>query len=394
MPLTIVTVRNAKPKEKPYRLFDGGGMYLEVAPNGGKWWRFKYRFGGKEKRLSLGVYPEVSLKEARESRDKAREYLRNNIDPSARKQAIKNAQAAETENSFEVIAREWHDKQLATWTHGHARTVLGRLVNNVFPWLGSRPINAITAPELLEVLRRIEKRGAIETAHRILVIFGQVFRYAIATGRIERDCSADLRGALQPVKPTHLAAITDPQKVAEMLRLIETYEGSHVVKCALRLSPYVFVRPGELRHARWEDIDFDNAEWRFVATKTHTPHIVPLATQAVAILKDLQPLTGKSEWVFPGVRSGKRPMSNNTILAALRNLGFEKDEMTGHGFRAMARTLLDEVLGERPDLIEHQLAHSVRDPLGRAYNRTTHLAERKAMMQRWADYLDGLRDDD
>ncbi|MDD5308663.1 MAG: integrase arm-type DNA-binding domain-containing protein [Deltaproteobacteria bacterium] len=392
MPLTDATARNAKPADKPIRLFDGGGLYLEVAPSGGKWWRLKYRFGGKEKRFAIGVYPEVRLKEARGRRDKAREMLRNGIDPSLHKQVVKAVRIEQAANSFEIVAREWYTKQAATaWTPGHARTVLSRLENNVFARLGSRPIATIAATDLLPVLRRVEDRGALETAHRILVIFGQVFRYAVVTGRAERDPSRDLRGALPPVRPKHLAAITDPTKIGDLLLKLDGYTGSYVVKSALRLAPLVFVRPGELRHAKWEDIDLDAAEWRFVASKTQTQHIVPLARQAVTVLRDLHPLTGKGIWVFPSERGRKRPMSNNTVLAALRILGIPKEEMSGHGFRATARTLLDEVLHERVDLIEHQLAHAVRDPLGRAYNRTAHLPERHAMMQRWADYLDELR---
>jgi integrase len=390
MPLTDVTIRNLNPRPKAYRNFDGKGLYLEVTPKGGKYWRLKYRFGGREKRLALGVYPEVSLKEARERRDRARELLRDDIDPGEHKRRVKKAQIRDADNSFEAVAREWFTRQKRSWTPGHSRTVLSRLEHNVFPWLGKHPIASLTTSDLLGVLHRIEDRGAVETAHRVLVIFGQVLRYAVLTERAERDLTADLRGALLSVRPKHLAALTDPQKVGELLLAIDGYEGSHIIKSALKFAPLVFVRPGELRNARWEDVDFENAEWRFTVTKTRTPHIVPLATQAVAILEDIQPLSGSGEWVFPGIR-GNRPMSNNTINAALRSLGFKKEEMCAHGFRAMARTLLDEQLDERPDYIEHQLGHRVKDPLGRAYNRTTHLPERKAMMQRWADYLDGLR---
>lgn len=391
MPLTDTAIRNAKPADKARKLFDGGGLYLEVAPSGGKWWRLKYRYGGKEKRLSLGVYPHVSLKDARERRDEARKLLANDIDPSEHRQAQKAAKEDRAANSFEVVAREWHAKHLPSWTDKHAETIIRRLELNVFPWLGGKPIADITAPQLLQVIRRIEERGALETAHRVLGCCGQVFRYAVATGRAERDPSGDLRGALPPVKSRHFAAVTEPDQIAAVLRAIDGYEGTLPVRCALHLAPLVFVRPGELRKAEWADIDLDAAEWRYIVTKTNTPHIVPLSRQAVAILRELQPLTGRGRYVFPSARSASRPMSDNAVLAALRRMGIAKDEMSGHGFRAMARTILDEVLGFRPDYIEHQLAHAVRDPNGRAYNRTAHLPERHKMMQAWADYLDKLK---
>ncbi len=391
MSLTDTAIRNAKPGDKTRKLFDGGGLYLEVAPSGGKWWRLKYRYAGKEKRLSLGVYPDVSLKDARERRDEARKLLANDIDPSEHRRAQKAAKEERAANSFEVVAREWHAKHLPSWTEKHAETIIRRLELNVFPWLGGKPIADITAPQLLQVVRRIEERGALETAHRVLGCCGQVFRYAVATGRAERDPSGDLRGALPPVKSQHFAAVTEPDKIAAVLRAIDGYEGTLPVRCALHLAPLVFVRPGELRKAEWADIDLDAAEWRYIVTKTNTPHIVPLARQAVAILRELQPLTGRGRYVFPSARSASRPMSDNAVLAALRRMGIGKDEMSGHGFRAMARTILDEVLGFRPDYIEHQLAHAVRDPNGRAYNRTAHLPERHEMMQAWADYLDKLK---
>jgi integrase len=393
MPLTDTTIRNAKPGNKARRLFDGGGLYLEVAPSEGKWWRLKYRFGGKEKRLSLGVYPDVSLKGARERRDDARKLLANDIDPSENRKAAKAAQVERAGNSFEVIAREWYAKHSPNWSANHGDRIIRRLERDIFPWIGGVPIAEIAAPRLLEVIRRIEHRGALETAHRALGNYGQVFRYAVATGRAERDPSGDLRGALPPVKGTHFASVTEPKKVAEVLRAIDGYEGTLPVRCALRLAPLVFVRPGELRHAEWADIDLDAAEWRYTVSKTGTQHIVPLAHQAAEILRELQPLTERGRYVFPSARSprGDRPMSDNAILAAMRRMGISKDEMSGHGFRAMARTILDEVLGFRPDYIEHQLAHAVRDPNGRAYNRTAHLPERQKMMQEWADYLDQLK---
>ncbi|HYW91863.1 MAG TPA: integrase arm-type DNA-binding domain-containing protein [Gammaproteobacteria bacterium] len=393
MPLTDTAIRNAKPGDKARKLFDGGGLYLEVAPTGGKWWRLKYRYGGKEKRLSLGVYPDVSLKDARDRRDEARKLLANDIDPSENRKATKAAKVERAANSFEAVAREWYAKHSPNWSANHGDRIIRRLERDIFPWLGGKPIADITAPQLLEVIRRIEQRGALETAHRALGNCGQVFRYAVATGRAERDPSGDLRGALPPVKGTHFASVTEPKKVAEVLRALDGYEGTLPVRCALRLAPLVFVRPGELRHAEWADIDLDVAEWRYTVKKTNTPHIVPLSRQAVDILRELHPLTGNGRYVFPSARNpkGDKPMSDNAILAAMRRMGISKEEMSGHGFRAMARTILDEVLGFRPDFIEHQLAHAVRDPNGRAYNRTAHLPERRKMMQEWADYLDKLK---
>lgn len=396
MALTDTAIRNAKPGKtpkgkataKPYKMGDAGGLYLEVAPTGAKYWRFKYRIGGKQKRLSMGVYPDVPLAKARERRDEARKLLADGIDPSEHRKATKTARADRAANSFEVVAREWYGKLGPTWNAAHGDRIIRRLERDVFPWIGGRPVADVTAPELLAVLRRIEARGALETAHRALGNCGQIFRYAIATGRAERDPSGDLRGALPPVKGEHFAAVTEPKRLAEILRALDGYQGTFTVQCALRLAPLVFVRPGELRKARWADIDLDAAEWRYTVTKTDTAHIVPLATQAVAILRELHALTGHGDFVFPGARTNGRPMSDNAILAAMRRLGIPKEEMSGHGFRAVARTILDEVLGVRPDLIEHQLAHAVRDPNGRAYNRTAHLPERRKMMQQWADWLD------
>ncbi len=395
MSLTNIAIRRAQPGNKSRKMFDGGGLYLEIAPKGGKWWRLKYRFRGKEKRLALGVYPSVSLKQARRRREEARQLLAQQIDPSELRKAEKASSEGHSGNSFEPVAREWFAKQSPNWAPAHASRVLRRLEKDIFPWIGSKPIATITAPQLLVAIRRIEERGALESAHRALQKCGQVFRYAVATGRAERDLTADLRGALPHVKKTHLAALTDPKQIGPLLRVLNSYKGSLIVGCALRLAPLVFVRPGELRSAEWSGIDLDAAEWRFTVTKTDTSHLVPLSRQAVEILLELRPLTGCGRYVFPSARTprGDRPMSDNTVLAALRRLGIGKEEMTGHGFRAMARTLLDEQLGFRPDYIEHQLAHAVRDPLGRAYNRTTYLSERRKMMQAWADYLDQLKAD-
>ncbi len=391
MPLTDTAVRNAKPIKKTTKLFDERGLYLQVSPSGGKWWRLKYRFDGKERKLALGVYPDVRLKDARDRRDEARKLLANGIDPSENRKIQKAAHTDRAANSFDVVAREWFAKYANTWAASHSERVVRLFERDIFPWIGARPVADVTAPEILTVVRRIEARGALETAHRALGNCGQVFRYAVATGRALHNPSGDLRGALSPVKKSHFAATTDPKRLAEILRAMDGYEGTLTVRCALRLAPMLFVRPGELRSAEWAQIDLEAAEWRYTVTKTDTPHIVPLSRQAVAILRELHPLTGRGHFVFPSARSNQRPMSDNAILAALRNIGIGKEEMSGHGFRAVARTILDEVLGVRPDFIEHQLAHAVRDPNGRAYNRTAHLVERKKMMQKWADYLDKLK---
>ena len=391
MPLTDAAVRNAVPRDKPYRLADSAGLYLEVSPAGGKYWRFKYRFGGKEKRLALGVYPAIGLKEARVRRDAARKLLADGIDPSVHRKVQKAATVERASNSFETVAREWFCKQAPAWAASHADKIMQRLEKNVFPWLGGRPIAEITAPELLTVLRRIEGRGALDTAHRAHQNCGQIFRYAVATGRAERDPSGDLRGALQPSKHENFAAITDPAKVGELLRAIDAFKGTFVVRCALLLAPLLFVRPGELRKAEWDGFDLDRAEWRYFVTKTKTEHTVPLASQAVAVLRELVDLTGSGRYVFPG-RDPKKPMSEAAVNAALRRMGYDtKTEMTGHGFRAMARTILHEELHIKPEVIEHQLAHKVPDALGTAYNRTRFMKERREMMQRWADYLEELK---
>jgi integrase len=392
VPLSDLLVRKAKPQDKPKMLFDGGGLYLLVTPAGGKLWRFKYRFDTKEKRLSFGSYPEVSLVEARAKREAARKMLAEGDDPGAAKRTLKTAKAVEAENTFEAVARDWHARFRSQWTMAHAERILKRLELDVFPWLGDRPVGEIRAPELLAVLRRVETRSP-ETAFRVKTACGQVFRYAIAEGRADRDPVADLRGALPPVKSRNFAAPTDPKEVTPLLRAIDGFKGSYVVKCAMQLAPMLFVRPGELRHAEWSEIDLEAAEWNIPGAKMKmgVPHLVPLPRQAVEILKGLKELTGHGKYLFPCHRSPLRCMSDNTVNAGLRRLGFEKTEITGHGFRAMARTILDEVLQVRPDFIEHQLAHAVRDPLGRAYNRTSHLVERRKMMQLWADYLDGLK---
>ena len=388
--LSDTAIRNTKPQDKAFKLSDEKGLYLLVMPTGGKLWRFDYRFAGKRKTLALGSYPATSLKEAREKRDTARKQIEQGIDPSENRKAQKAAQMAELD-TFEVVAREWLGKFSLDWSEKHKANNLVIMEKDLFPWIGKRQVADIEPMELLETLQRIEGRGALVTAHRAKQISGQVFRYGMATGRCKRDLSKDLQGALPPAKGRHFSAVTDPQAIGGLLRAIDGYKGQAVTLAALKLAPLVFVRPGELRAAKWADIDLDNAEWRYVATKTDTPHIVPLSSQALAILRELQPLTGNGRYLFPSQRTPSRPMSENATNGALRRLGYSGDEMTGHGFRAMARTVLDEVLGYRVDFIEHQLAHAVKDPNGRAYNRTAHLLERKAMMQAWADYLDTLK---
>jgi len=394
MTLTDIIIRTFKPKDKPIKASDGGGLFLWIMPNGGKWWRLHYRFEKKQKLLSLGVYPDVSLKDARERRDEARKQLAAGIDPGENRKAVKAAKAERGANTFEVIAREWIQKQASLWTETNKSKVTKRLEKNVFPWLGKQPIEDITAPELLKVIERIENRGVIDTAHRALQTCGQIFRYAVASGRAKFDPTPNLHGALTPVRKKHYASITDPKKVGELMRAIKDYQGDLVVRYALRLAPLVFVRPGELRNAKWAEIDFEKAVWLIPAErmkmKANGDHIVPLSRQAIEILTELKAITGKRELVFPGTLTSKRAISDNTINSALRRMGYTRQEMTGHGFRAMARTILDEVLHVRPDYIEHQLAHAVRDPNGRAYNRTAHLPERKKMMQDWADYLERL----
>lgn len=393
MALTDTAIRKAKPADKPFKLFDEKGLFLLVTPTGGgKWWRLKYRYGGKEKLLSLGTYPDVSLKEARARRDEARKLLADGVDPGEHRKEQRAAKAERTSNNFEAVSREWFAKHSPNWASTHADKIIRRLEADIFPWLGAKPIAEITAPMVLSCLRRIESRGALDTAHRALQNCGQVFRYAVATGRAERDPCGDLKGALPPAKPGHFAALTEPDAVAKLLRAIDDVSGTFVVRCALGLAPLVFVRPGELRTMRWEEVDFGRAEWRYTASKTQTDHLVSLSTQAVAILKELQPLTGRNEYVFPGARTNGKSMSNGALNHALRRAGYStREQHTGHGFRAMARTILHQELGIAPEVIEHQLAHRVPDALGAAYNRTKFLEQRRVMMQQWADYLDKLK---
>jgi integrase len=391
-PLSDLKIRKTLPGKKAIYLFDGGGLYLLVKSSGGKLWRLKYRFQGKDCLLSLGEYPTVSLAMAREKRDEMKTSLAGGTDPSFQRKLEKTFQTDGDPRTFEFVAREWFEKHSPSMAKSHSSRIIRRLEKDVFPWLGKKLVTEITPPEILIVLRRIEDRGAVDTTHRAMNEISRIIRYAIATGRATSDPTRDLRGAIPPAKEDHLAAIIDPVKLGVLMKAIHGYQGGIVVRSALRLAPLLVVRPGELRQAEWEHINLDLAEWRFAVTKTKSLHIVPLPRQAVEILRDLNPLTGHGRYVFPNPKTpnGSRPMSENGVLVALRTLGFSKDEMTGHGFRAAFRTIGDEVLGFRVDFMEHQLAHAVKDPLGRAYNRTSFLPERKAMMQKWADYLDEL----
>ncbi len=395
MKLTDTAIRNAKPSPKAVRLFDGQGLYLEVTPAGGKLWRLKYSVAGKEKRLAMGAYPAVSLKDARIRRDEAKRHLAAGRDPGAVKQAEKARAAALAENSFETVARDWFARHMADKASSHRDKVMGRLEREVFPYFGARPISEITAPEILQLLRRIESRGVLETAHRVQQNIGQVIRYAIVTGRATSDPTPSLRGALPARRPKHMAApADDPAAVGAILRMLDAFKGSPAVAAAIKLLPLLFCRPGELRIMRWEQIDMDAAEWRYTTSKTSTEHLVPLSRQSIAILRDLYPLTGHlpAGWVFIGGRTPLKPMSDVAINAAYRRMGIDtRDELTGHGWRAVARTFLHERLGYEPAVIEHQLAHAVPDTLGRAYNRTKFIEERRRMMQAWADYLDKLK---
>ncbi|MEQ1581462.1 MAG: integrase arm-type DNA-binding domain-containing protein [Steroidobacteraceae bacterium] len=388
MALSVPAILAAKPREKAYKLFDERGLYLLVQPNGSRWWRLKYRLQGREKLLSLGVFPDVTLKRAREKRDDMRKQVADGVDPSVTRKVDKQAEA----DTFKSVALEWLAKEQPNWSADHYERTVRRFESNLYPWIGSRPVREISAAELLTCLRRIEKRGALDTAHRTLQQAGQVVRYAIVTHRAESDPTTALRDALPAVKVTHHASITDPAQVGALLRAMDSYRGTFPVCCALRLSPYVFTRPSELRLAVWSEFDLDGKEWRIPAArmKMAEQHIVPLSRQAVAILSELRALTGPDGYLFPGIRHAARPMSENTVNGALRALGYGHDDMTGHGFRSMASTLLNE-RGWNRDAIERQLAHGERNKVRAAYNYAEHLPERRKMMQAWADYLDGLK---
>lgn len=395
MKLNDVRIRKltAAGKHVPGKHADGGGLYIEITVSGGSYWRLKYRFGGKEKRLAFGVYPIVGLKDAREKREAAKKVLAAGEDPGEVRRAAKDRSKVEAANTFEAVARDWLAKTASRRepiTQGKVRTWLEK---DVFPFIGKMPIASIGPRDVLDrVLRKLEARGAIDTAHRVKQLCGQVFRFAVVSELADRDVTADLKEALTTKAGRNHAAITEPKEVGKLLRSIRSYAGHPTTVAALKLAPLLFVRPGELRTAEWNEVDLKVGEWRIPGTKMKmkADHIVPLSTQAVETLRNLHSVSGHGRYVFPSIRTGERPMSENTINSALRGLGYSSEVHTGHGFRATARTIMDEVLGERVDFIEHQLAHAVKDVNGRAYNRTAHLSARREMMQRWADYLDVL----
>lgn len=393
--LTELKVRAAKPQEKPYKLTDEKGLYLQVQPTGAKYWRQKYRFDGKQKTLAFGIYPEIGIADARERRDEARKLLAKGIDPSVEKRAQKAERAVKIANSFELVAREWWEKQKPLWTEKHANKILNRLEKNAFPWLGKVPVAEIDAPAVLSVLRKIEDRQAFYMAGRVRETIGQVMRYAVATGRTKHDPVPALKDALTVHVEKHMASVTDPSRVGALLRKFDGFAGTHTVSCALRLAPLVFGRIGELRHMQWSDLDLEGGLWSLPAEamKKREPHLVPLSKQSVAILREMQPVSGHLNYVFPSIRKpAEKPMSENTINVALRRLGIDtQEELTGHGFRAMARTILHERLGFDPDWIEAQLSHAKKGALGSAYDRTRFIDQRIKMMQSWADYLDKLK---
>ena len=392
MALSDISIRNANKKEKPYKLSDSGGLFLLISTTGGKLWRYSYRLEGKQKTLALGIYPDIGLKEARELHAAARKLLATGIDPNENRKSNKAAKKLNAANSFELIAREWWQSHMKNKAYSHKEKVIRRFELYIFPWIGKKPISDITAPQFLEVIKRIEKQNKLETAHRTLQTAGQVFRYAVQKGAVSRDVTADLKGALPATTVKHMAAFTEPRDVAELLRALDGFNGTLTVQCAIKLAPLVFVRPSELRMAKWSDIDLDNGNWQYLVSKTKTNHIVPLSNQAVAILREIHPLSGQGEYVFQGGHSPLKPMSESAINAALKRMGYDtKTQITGHGFRAMARTILHERLEIDPHIIEHQLAHKVPDALGSAYNRTKFIDQRKAMMQAWADYLDEIK---
>ncbi|MDI1302521.1 MAG: integrase arm-type DNA-binding domain-containing protein [bacterium] len=394
MPLTNTGIKFLKAKDRDYKVADERGLFLLVMANSTKCWRFSYRYDNKQKSLSMGIYPDTSLKLAREKRDEARQTLAQGMDPSAVRKELKAIQSGKAKNSLNIITAYFLDMKKTEWNPAYFSKVEARLKKDVLPALGTMPITDIKAPDILRVLHKVEARGTIESAHRIKETLSQIFRYAIASGLADKNPIPDLAGALRRAKEKHMAAITDPEQAGDLLRQIDAYQGTFPVICALKLAPLVFVRPGELRQAEWANINFECAEWRFKASKTYQDHIVPLSRQAVAILKALQPYTGHGRYVFPSNKSDALPMSSNTILSALRVMGFEKDKMSGHGFRAMARTMIAERLRYPDVAIELQLAHQVRDIHGHAYNRASFLDDRKRMMQEWADYLDKLKRDE
>ena len=392
MALSDTTLRNAKAKAKPYKISDSGGLFILIAAAGGKLWRYSYRFDGKQKTLALGTYPDTGLKEARERHAAARKILAAGVDPNENRKNEKATKKLNTANSFELVAREWWQSYMKSKAESHKEKVIRRFELYLFPWLGKKPISEITAPQVLEVIKRIERQNKLETAHRTLQAAGQVFRYAVQNGFTLRDVTADLKGALPATTVKHMAAFTEPKEVAELLRAFDAFNGTLTVQCAIKLAPLVFVRPSELRMAKWADIDLENGTWQYLVSKTKTDHLVPLSIQAVEILREIHPVSGHGEYVFQGGHSPLKPMSESAVNAALKRMGYDtKTQITGHGFRALARTILHDRLNIDPHIIEHQLAHKVPDTLGAAYNRTKFIEQRKAMMQSWANYLDELK---
>ncbi len=391
MPLTVKSIEALKPKKNLYRVADGHGLCLEVTPTGSKLWRFRYRIDGKGKMLALGRWPDVNLQDARSACQTMRQQLANGLDPVAVLQERKSE--GEGKDTFESFARLWFSKFRHKWVDRTATRKLRQLEVHVFPLIGSLPVDRTDAPQIRRVLLRLESMDKLSTAHRVKNTIGEIMRYAVAMGLIVHNPVPDLAGALPPTQEKHRASIVDPKGIGELLRAIDGYSGSLVTKCALKLAALTFVRPGELRHAEWSEIDLEGEEWRIPAgkMKMRRPHVVPLSCQALAILREIQPVTGHGKYVFPSERSSARAMSNNTILAALRRMGYAKEEMSGHGFRSMASTNLNE-MGFHPDHIERQLAHVEANRVRAAYNYAEHLPERKKMMQAWADYLDGLRE--
>lgn len=393
-PLNDLTIRKAKPKEKAYKLFDGGGLYVEIKPSGSKLWRLKFQYAGSESRTSFGPYPVVSISQARKMRDDAKAGLLAGKSPVAVKKTRKAEELALTEHTFKAVFERWYKSQKAEWAEKYATKLHAMMEKNVIPWLGKRPIINIEPPDVLKIIRRIEANGYNDTAHRALQRTGQVMKFAVSEGILQRDPTSDIKGALASSTTKHMPSVTDPEAVAKVIRKFSDFKGTTTVRCALNLAPLVFTRPGELRQAKWADIDLTEGVWSIPAgaMKMREPHVVPLSRQAIAILKEMHPLTGHLEYVFPGARNPKQAMSDAAVNAALRRLGIDtKTELTGHGFRAMARTILHERLGYDPDWIEAQLAHKTPGSLGEAYNRTRFISQRKPMMQDWADYLDKLK---
>ena len=392
MKLTDTLLRSLKATGKVQKKSDGGGLYIHVSPKGGKLWRMAYSFDSKQKTLSFGSYPSVSLKDARQKREEAKALLAKGIDPGAHKKAVKAAVRAEAANSFEVVTREWFEKHVNNLAPTYSKKVRSLFEKRVFPLFGAKPITEVEPSDILTAARRIEESGAVETAHRLIQLCGQIFRYGIATTRVKYDITQGLHGALPKVTVQHMATITDKKRISELLRAIDAYGGFLPVKCALRLAPLFFVRPGELQKAEWTEFDFEAAEWRIPASKMKMKqrHIVPLSQQALSVLEELHAFTGHGRFLFPSIRTETKPIALESMLVAIRSMGFTKEEMTMHGFRGMASTLLNEQ-GYNRDWIERQLAHGERDHVRAAYNYAEYLPERRKMMQEWADFLDGLK---